>query len=270
MLSLEEVQKTELAIMAKLHDYCEAHGLTYVLYYGTLLGAVRHKGFIPWDNDMDIAMPRADFERFLELTKTEPVADHLYVTHYTIDPKYHYMCIRVCDDRTSVNVPYIEEQPERLGVWVDIFPLDTPVQNPVGRFVQKYLLKLHWLVFRANIYGENHYRNELIHLAKFLAVRLMPNKNNRNNRAIARIEQWGNKNAAKHPDAHLIVVFEESGGGGGDVNPGAQNRLLVPFEQYQFYIAQTYDAGLTHSYGNYMQLPPEEKRMTHAILAEWK
>ena len=68
-LSFKDVQIIELNILKSFHVYCEKYGLRYILGYGTLLGAVRHHGFIPWDNDVDILMPRNDFKRFLEYTK---------------------------------------------------------------------------------------------------------------------------------------------------------------------------------------------------------
>ena len=73
LLSRAEVQKLLTEMLGQFADYCTRHGLRYYLVGGTLLGAVRHKGFIPWDDDVDVGMPRSDYERFLELTAKEPI-----------------------------------------------------------------------------------------------------------------------------------------------------------------------------------------------------
>ena len=153
MLSVKECQDIELEIMQKLHLFCEKHNLKYVMVYGTLLGAIRHKGFIPWDNDMDIAMPRPDFERLLELIKTENISDGLYCVHYTTDLRYHYQVVRVCDSRTKVTPTYIREQPEKMGIWVDIFVMDGVWPHPALHPIQQFKLKLNQWLQVADIYA---------------------------------------------------------------------------------------------------------------------
>lgn len=264
MLTIRETQKVELEIMQKIHLYCEKHNICYVMTYGTLLGAVRHKGFIPWDNDMDIAMLRDDFNRFLALTKIDPIDEHIYVQHYTLDEKYHYMCIRVCDDRTVVNAPYLREQPERMGLWVDIFPMDGLQQGILATKWQKIQMKFYWGVWRADVYGLQDVRNPLHWVIKRVALILLPNKHNRFNYRIDKISEKNSASKSKYVD----YIFEKTDNSKMQKR-SVQNRILMSFEQYQFYAPKDYDSYLTDYYGNYMQLPPTDERVTHAIDANW-
>ena len=84
--TLEELKSIELDIMKKIHDFCERKGLTYYLAYGTMIGAIRHNGFIPWDDDIDIFMPREDYERFLKLFVEEQNALKLAIVNHTTSP----------------------------------------------------------------------------------------------------------------------------------------------------------------------------------------
>lgn len=265
MITIQEMQDVELEIMQKIHLYCEKHNIRYVMTYGTLLGAVRHKGFIPWDNDMDIAMRRADYNRFLELTKTEPIGEHLYVEHYTTDSRYHYMCIRVCDDRTVVNVPYIREQPVRLGLWVDVFPMDGVIANPVRRAFQTLALKFYWVLFRADVYGLKDVRSPVHRMIKRIGIFLFPNKNNRNNYRIDKISINAHEELCEYVD----FLFEQAKGSGMLISE-VEDPVLMEFGQYSFYAPKHYDRYLRAYYGEYMQLPPPEKRVTHGIDVQWK
>ena len=261
MLSVKECQDVELNILEQIHRYCEKHGLHYLMIYGTLIGAVRHQGFIPWDNDIDIGMPREDFERFLELSKEEPIGDHLYVVHYTTDPRYHYMCIRVCDDRTAVEVPYIREQPTRLGVWVDIFVMDGVTPNKTLYWIQKKKIMLYWYVFRAYVYGTIDNKNLFRKIIKKLILRFIDS--NQLNQKITRLVS-----RYRFEDCEFVAnVFTPQ------YCPLRREDYYSPlpmlFEGHHFYGPRHYDEYLTLCFGNYMQLPPVEKRITHPILAEW-
>ena len=121
-LSLEELKKVELDILIWFADICEQEKLNYTLSYGTLLGAVRHKGFIPWDDDIDVAMPRPDYEKFIEYCNT-------HETHYKLidihnDKGYNYLFAKVYDPNTTIVEKYANRFKANYGVYIDIFPVD--------------------------------------------------------------------------------------------------------------------------------------------------
>ncbi len=119
---MKEMTKQEqhallIDILAKTHDFCKKNNIRYSLGGGTLLGAIRHKGFIPWDDDVDIMMPRPDYERFIK--ELEGVDSNLYIQNYHTDNSFHREWTRVCDNRTVIY--YISAV---SGVFIDVFPID--------------------------------------------------------------------------------------------------------------------------------------------------
>lgn len=119
-LSLEEIQQVEADLLAEFADFCEANGLRYYLYAGTLLGAVRHKGFIPWDDDTDVMMPRPDYDRLMLMARAAGAHGHLMKPG---DDGYHFHFAKWVDTRTCFVEPGVNN-PDGYGVFIDIFPLD--------------------------------------------------------------------------------------------------------------------------------------------------
>ncbi|MBQ9549120.1 MAG: LicD family protein [Bacteroidales bacterium] len=142
-LTLRQIQEILLEILSDVDACCSAHGIRYSLAFGTLLGAVRHGGFIPWDDDVDIIMPRADFDRF---TALYPRSDHRYHLLYntrTADEFYALGFAKVHDPQTS---KFVGERRSlfRYGVSVDIFPLDAvPDDDAECLSYMKELIHLH-------------------------------------------------------------------------------------------------------------------------------
>ncbi len=121
---LRKVQLTQLEIMIEIDRICKEHNLKYLLFYGTLIGAVRHGGFIPWDDDLDIVMPRDDYEKFLQIAKKE-LSDTYWLQSLETDPEYWLPFAKI----RKIGTLYKEKSQELLpddkcGIWVDIFPLD--------------------------------------------------------------------------------------------------------------------------------------------------
>lgn len=122
-LTLRQMQEGALNILKKLDGICREQGLRYFLFYGTLIGAIRHKGFIPWDDDLDVAMPRPDFDRLVEYCRRHR-EELLPMRLMTVDdnPRYVYPIARFSDTRYRVKYQGIRDY--GLGLFVDIYPLD--------------------------------------------------------------------------------------------------------------------------------------------------
>ena len=121
-LSISEVKEIELGLLLKFDQICQRHGLTYYLCGGTLLGAIHHKGFIPWDDDIDVLMPRGDFEKLLELEKTQDSTEIEQIVSWK-SGKSIYPFIKLINTNTVLKEKYLSEE-FTTGVWIDIFPFD--------------------------------------------------------------------------------------------------------------------------------------------------
>ena len=121
--SLDELKKIELEIMKKIHEFCVENKITYYLAYGTLIGAIRHKGFIPWDDDIDILMKREDYNRFLELFPEWCKDKNLSIANPWTKPYYGRPMTKVYDNRTFLTEPDFRSD-DPYGVFVDIWILD--------------------------------------------------------------------------------------------------------------------------------------------------
>ncbi len=264
-LTIKEEQQAELEVMKELHSFCVKHGLRYVLGYGTLLGAVRHKGFIPWDNDMDILMPRADVDKLVELNKSEPIGRNIRLFHYTTDANYHYPIIRACNTKTLVQPTYLREQIDDMGVWVDVFPIDGYIKSKL--FFQKPLRKFYLKMMNATMYVPDSESGFKASLRRSI-IKLFPNKNHRYERKLSSLCARSRYNSAdtvcvlceEEPPFEKQIMARED----------VENPELVPFEDAEFFIPRNADKYLTLQYGDYMQLPPEEDRMTHSICSVYR
>lgn len=264
-LSTAQQQEMMLEIMKCIHSFFVKNGLRYTMVYGTLLGAVRHKGFIPWDNDMDIGVPRPDYDRMLQLLDSgKSMGEHLYHLYYGNDDNYHYQITRICDDRTIVRPSYIRDQPKRMGIWVDIFPIDgIPRRTPAG-ILHRTRLFINKKIQIADIYSMRTGRTDILNRLGNLICTLFPNTKKRNQR-IDRIlrktpfEKSKYVAAVENRDEHLYRMTQD------DFN----DAVLMDFEDTQFYAPKNWHIYLENTYGDYMTLPPEADRQVHDSHCKW-
>lgn len=139
---LRRLQLSELEILLEFKQICDANNLKYFITAGTLLGAVRHKGFIPWDDDIDVAMPRDDFNKLSEICKSQ-LADGFYYQDSYTEKNYPYFFAKIRKANTEVYEPCLEAVDIRKGQYIDIFPLDVCPKNPTAA---KNYFKLIWLL----------------------------------------------------------------------------------------------------------------------------
>ena len=130
-ISLEELRKIQISILDEFSIFCEENKLNYLLTGGTLIGAVRHKGFIPWDDDIDVAMPRADYERFLSSFNVE---GYRIITPYN-NEKYVYPFAKLVNSKTRI-IEHTDTDSD-LGIYIDIFPIDYIPQKSIKSYYRK-------------------------------------------------------------------------------------------------------------------------------------
>lgn len=256
-LSLDEIKSVELEILKYVVSICDKHKLKYFLAYGTLIGAIRHKGFIPWDDDVDIVMPREDYNRLLEIMRNEKGQ---YECLIPLENGYFYEFAKVIDTNTSVQE--ISTIKARCGVWIDIFPMDGLNRNDK----LSYFLLI--LCNRCRAAAVNkcfpHRTSGIFILAEYLfwkVCRLIGFKPFL--RLSLKLSQ-----KYKYDDCDIVGYASSY---------PAHNKYLkkdwfaesdfAVFENVKFRIPVGYHEYLTTQYGDYMQLPPENKRVSHHMEA---
>lgn len=262
---IAELKEIQLGILRKVDELCKAHHLKYFMSDGTLLGAVRHKGYIPWDDDLDIWMPRKDYEKLEQIMNHE---DSCYkVVNHKNTKGYIYAFGKAVDTRTilkeniEVNCP--------MGIYVDIFPYDgLPGENKEDyiKHVRKclYLEKQRYRGFQSfkGVKG-NHTTGNTKRFVFWAVRRLIGGKNFI--RMVDRLSQRYPVEGAKYVGC-LVGGYKEK-----DMMPAEifSEAVELEFEGEHFRAPKGYDTYLTIEYGDYMTLPPVEQRVTHHDFKAW-
>lgn len=261
-MTKEDVQKVSLEIMHDIHDFCVKNNIKYTLQGGTLLGAVRHKGFIPWDDDIDVAMPRPDYDRFIKTYKSEKG----FVVFSRELPEYKNSVFiafsRICDiRRTYVDDSLLPWTSEVKGVWIDLFPLDGVEDSILSLKWRMNKMKLFWSQGNALRSVHNPFP-PIIQFRKFyhMVIKKIFCSFLSYNAIDKHIEEC---QKVKYEDANFYcnLAFMRYGIRERHRKKVLENTVLVPFENNSFFIMQGFDEALKEKYGNYMQLPPKEKQV---------
>ena len=253
-LTLNELQKLNLEILSDIHSFCEQNDIMYSLMYGTLIGAIRHKGFIPWDDDIDIIMPRKDFERFINLYQSP---DFELVSPN--DPNSYILFARVCDTKKTKVIGTYPWYKYNTGVWIDIFPADG-VEESEDVFNNRIdRLRIFWQK-QLKIRGALRPLKEVkgIELLKLLIKKIIYTKNikihNQKHKRIAEQVEfgstkfWGQLSCIDSSKNNYYKIED------------FKTTVLTQFENKQFRIMNGYDNVLRKCYGDYLQLPPINQR----------
>ena len=275
-ISLDEMKKIQLDILVDIANFCDNNGINYYLSGGTLLGAIRHKGFIPWDDDIDIMMPRNDYKKFVHTY----VNKKYKVDSIEIDKKCSNRYARVNNINTVLVGSWKEEKEEH--VFVDIFPIDG---MPDNKFTQKFIF------FRQSILIN-------IHLATMLRYTVSNRYNDRNAgflnwkkyiRTLIKFimvftvgktssKFWAKiiNNCAqkyKFEESNYVACLVSGQNGSKELvhRKTYDNKIKVEFEGKEFWAPIGYDNYLSNLYGDYMKIPPKEKQVSHHdFTAYWK
>ena len=262
-LTMKQTQEISLEILRTVADICEAQGLRYALIYGTLIGAVRHHDYIPWDDDVDIMMPRPDYNKLLAYL-AEHISEypHLQVFNRDTCKRYPYMITRISDDRYVIDVE--NEAPYGMGVFIDIYPYDGlgDTKEEAIRYGLKgdRLSSLCYQASRKRFAMENTKSpiRKLLKLPVFLAAKLVGKDwFQRKLEALANVKDY---DTSEYVGCVIWLSWGEK-----DIFPRKwfDETVMMPFGKYTFRVPKEYDRVLRHEYGDYMQLPPEEERIGH-------
>lgn len=259
-LSLEEIKEIELNILKFVRNVCQENHLKYFLCGGTLLGAIRHKGFIPWDDDIDVLMPREDYRKLIEILKDNDKYRSISLYH---NEDYYYSFAKVIDLSTDFIETQLQRPIKGYGVYIDIFPIDGLSKSKLGRNAHFNMV----LLLRQLLYLSlnKSYPLSIYHLnsvPKYIVWRFATLVEWK--RWIIIIERLATKFDFHHGDMAACIV---AGYGKKELMHKAvfKKAISVEFEGEQFSAPVGFNEYLTNLYGNYMELLPEEKRISHHI-----
>ena len=260
-LTLKESQHESLKVLIEIRDICNKHGWTYYLTWGTLIGAARHQGFIPWDDDIDILIPRSDFTQFVDYMENEYTGK--LVIHTRSNTKnYPWGIPRVSNDAFQFVSKVKQQKPYELGVFVDIYPLDnwcsssersmefTSARDRLSKMYRAYM----------NPFDTKDLWKIPLRILKKIMFSFIT---------------LGVENKGKYVDDRILELVQKYTSDD-DCWVGCpiwcdfktpyekkwfENSVELEFEHEIFSAPAGYDSFLRRAYGDYMQLPPEDKRV---------
>ena len=257
LIPSSEIHSYLLDILKAIDAFCVKNAIRYSMAYGTLIGAARHKGFIPWDDDIDLLMPRPDFERFISLFGKEE--DSRYRCIYRVDTEkeyYKHIFAKVHDSWTE-----LKQDRYRFGLYVDIFPVDGKPDDPqLQRKMEKTLTHYaHRLNICSTRFNPFNFHQPL--LANIAAHLLGPDYYLRKCDELMgryRYEDCNKAGAVSMTRNGVREVFDKS---------LFESYKTMEFEGCAFQAFADSEKFLVQQYGDYMQLPPLKDRRTHNITA---
>ena len=260
-LSIEEVRKVQLGVLGEFDRLCRSHGLTYYLAYGTLLGAVRHGGYIPWDDDVDVMMPRGDYDRLHDVFASA-APPHLSLSSPRTRLDWPFGFAKIGDERTELEESLADPLP--LAVNIDVFPLDALPSNGLVRGLQSAVLQLlRWAVelrYVDPVRGRGWHHPVAIAVVKPL-LSLLPL------RLLVAAFSWAARSGGARGDRVGVRVGFYDWSVSAD-KLGAPVELC--FEHLLLLAPAESGAVLTAVYGNYGQRPPEAAQISeHLFTATW-
>lgn len=265
-----KLQLTELEIAKKFVAVCDEHDLRYFMLGGTFLGAVRHKGFIPWDDDMDFGLLREDYDKLLKLCADGQVpfeAHNYFVDHNNLNYRYYFHI----EDRNIKVLRTFAQVEEISPVWIDVFPLDGMPNGTLMRMFRKYYILWRRLTYKFSCFsyyvdikrkGRPFIERALIKVGQIFPVEKIFKLDREIKKMDKALRKYSPQTSKYYVNAMSGYKFKEMfrkevfGGGS-----------FYEFEGQKWRGPQDYKTYLTQLYGDYMTPPPESERNQHAIEA---
>lgn len=262
---MSDIQEVSLEILKKVTDICDSIGCRYSLAYGTLIGAVRHKGYIPWDDDVDIMLPRPDYEKLLKYLSTLGEDFYPYaVFNRQTNKKYIYGITRICDLRYEIHTD--NEDDCGMGIFIDIYPFDGLGNDKIialDKLVQTSKCLKDIILStrkRLEIPNRNNWKGKLVYIVKWIIHHILGAEfyYRRQRKVFNNLPDYDESEyvgpLAWYFSKPETVLFKRE---------FFSELIKIQFEKYSFYVPSKFHEVLTNAYGDYMKLPPEEERINH-------
>lgn len=269
MTNIEKLHEVDLNIVKEVVNICDKNGLTYYMSGGTLLGAVRHHGFIPWDDDIDLSMPRNDYEEFLKIApKLFP--ENLQIVNYRTDRQYQYYITRVRDTDTKVEETRIGNDYRYTNASIDIFPLDGTPNLILLRKIYFFQVMAHRalmsLCYKDSI-DRNRKRGKVEKVFLTFMEKLPIEKIFDPYKEKCKIDRIMRKHKVEKSNNIGCLM------GAYRTNQIVPKNYFGKGKMYRFEMItlrgpELYDKYLTQMYGDYMKLPPPKKQKVHFKIVE--
>lgn len=259
-LELREIQKKEYAVLKEFDLFCKNNKLKYTLAGGSLLGCVRHNGFIPWDDDIDVSMPREDYNYLINNYNNN---NHFKIVSIYNNENYGLLHARMYDDRTLVVDEVIGRNNFNIGIFIDIFPIDNlgETQSEAMKnfnkniFLKNILIASNWVKFESSKTHSIIY--EPVRLIFYIISRFY--NPNRLAKKLDSIFSSGTGMGKKYQGVHCGVYKNKE-----VFDANIYDKVIkMKFEDGYFCCIEQYDYYLKRFYGNYLMMPPISKRVHH-------
>lgn len=255
---LRQLQTIELEMLVEVDRICKENNIKYTIIGGTLLGAVRHGGFIPWDDDADVAMLRPEYEKFCRVCEKSLNTQKFYLQNMDNTKGYRWGYAKLRRKGTLFLRQYQEHMGYKQGIFLDIFPIDGTPDNTLLRSIHDFrcfcIRKIMW-----SAVGKNIAKNPLERNVYKLLYRI-PEKT---------VKKWyRGLILKKNPDTTKIVrtlTFPAPKKMRGYYRRWFAQTAPIWFEGYEFQGVKDYHGWLKYEFGDYMELPPKEKRKVHPV-----
>lgn len=249
-MTRQEVRESQLRVLDELDNFCRLNNINYMLAYGTLIGAVRHKGFIPWDDDVDVMMTRSEYERFKKLYSES----NMFGFKTTENDKTYNLSFGRLYDKSTVNLVYNGNKCY-YGVFVDVYPMDDAPDSEEEFRQQVEDLKAitKWRNLLCNTIAVM-YKYRLSFIADILYT-ILPSVMRSREKVVLRYNS----------DTKRYCSCIASSGSVRHLKSNIEQTTKLEFEGKEYMVPKGYDAFLKEYYGDYMKLPPEEQRIPYHL-----